>query len=404
MRKPSLVVIFLTVFIDLVGFGIVLPLMPRYIERFGGAGVVIGLIIGSFSLMQFLFAPVWGRLSDRIGRRPVLLLSNGGSAVAYGLFALAAWQGGTSGLLLLLASRVFAGICGANISVASAYIADITPPEKRSKSMSIIGLSFGLGFIFGPAIGAFSASKLGLTGPGWIACGLCTVNFLLTWVILVESRKPGGQHAEVRPRLRQWSHTLSHPMLGKLIALYTLATLCFTAFETVLPLVLAAHFHYDEKNMGYLFTFCGVVAAITQGGLIRMLIKRLGDHKLIAFSLVATAASLFLMPLVATMTGLLLVLALFSAASNVNRTPTMGQISLHAPEHEQGATQGVAQSAGTLARCVGPPIATAAYALHDHLTFFLMAGISLAAGVLAWCWLVRANRGETSGHTGAAPQ
>ena len=151
MKKPSLLIIFLTVFIDLIGFGIVLPLLPKYCEIYGAKGYQIGLVIGSFSLMQFLFAPAWGRLSDRIGRRPVLLIGNAGSAISYALFAMAAHYEGTFGLLVLLISRMFAGVCGATLSVASAYIADVTDRENRSKSMGLIGMAFGLGFILGPA-------------------------------------------------------------------------------------------------------------------------------------------------------------------------------------------------------------------------------------------------------------
>ncbi|MGA2855173.1 MAG: MFS transporter, partial [Verrucomicrobiota bacterium] len=165
-RKPSLLVIFLSVFIDLIGFGIVLPLLPGYAEDnfrpdFSAKGLIIGGIIASFSAMQFLFAPAWGKLSDHIGRRPVMLISNLGAAGSYALFAVASGMNGTTGLVWILISRVFAGICGANLSVASAYIADITPPEKRSARMGLIGMAFGLGFIFGPAIGAFSVEIFG---------------------------------------------------------------------------------------------------------------------------------------------------------------------------------------------------------------------------------------------------
>jgi MFS family permease len=248
-RKPSMLVIFLTVFIDLIGFGIVLPLLPRYADKFGAEGVVIGFIIASFSVMQFFFAPYWGRLSDRIGRRPVLLLSTAGAVVSYAMFALAALPGLAPGtaLTILLASRVFAGICGANISVASAYIADVTPPEKRSRGMGMIGMAFGLGFILGPVIGALSASYFGLQGPGWVATGICAANFLLAFTVLAESRKPGAAPTAPRPKLAQWAHTLKTPRVGFLVMLYFVATFCFACFESTLPLLLGSpNFHPDE--------------------------------------------------------------------------------------------------------------------------------------------------------------
>src|SRR5271163_5006202 len=200
-RKPSLLVIFLSVFIDLIGFGIVLPLLPGYAEDFGARGFIIGTIIASFSVMQFFFAPVWGKLSDRIGRRPVMLISNLGAAGSYALFAFACGMNGTVGLLWILISRIFAGICGANLSVASAYIADISPPEKRTARMGLIGMAFGLGFIFGPALGAFTAHEFGRQGPGWVAASFCAANFILGWFILGESRKPSSESATARPKV-----------------------------------------------------------------------------------------------------------------------------------------------------------------------------------------------------------
>jgi MFS family permease len=387
-KKPSLLIIFLTVFLDLIGFGIVLPLLPQYVELYGGRGLVVGAVISSFSLMQFLFAPWWGRLSDRIGRRPVLLVSNLGSAISYALFAIASYQSGTTGILVLLASRVFAGLCGANLSVASAYIADVTPPEKRSKSMGLIGVAFGLGFIFGPALGAF-ASRYGLDKPGWVACGMCAFNFVLGCAILVESRSPDSPPAPPRPRIEQWLRTLRVPQLSTLIGIYFLATFCFTCFESTLSLLIKKKFNYDQTHAGYLFAFCGVVAALTQGGLIGRLIKAFGDQRLIALSLIAVAVSLVMIPYMSNLFGLLVALGLFAAASNINRAPTLGQISLNAPSNEQGATMGVAQSAATLARFTGPLMATALYYVHTPLPYLICGGLACATGVLAWKLLVR---------------
>jgi multidrug resistance protein len=229
MRKPSLLVIFLTVFIDLVGFGIVLPVLPLYGKEFGAEYWQVGLIVASYSAMQFLFAPVWGRLSDRIGRRPVLLISTAGASISYLLFALAAVQ---MNLWLLVASRLFAGICGANLSVASAYIADVSPPKDRSKRMGLIGMAFGLGFIFGPALGAVSADLWGAAGPGWTASAICAGNFVLAFFVLGESRKANSDPSPPVPRLEQWGRVLRKPQLGLLVGIFFMATFCFTCFES----------------------------------------------------------------------------------------------------------------------------------------------------------------------------
>src|SRR5580704_4219294 len=264
-RKPSLLVIFLSVFIDLIGFGIVLPLLPNYAEdnfsaTFSQKGLVIGAIIASFSLMQFFFAPVWGKLSDRIGRRPVMLISNLGAAGSYALFAIGCSfikdtpvaDNNYLPLGIILLSRVFAGICGANLSVASAYIADISPPEKRSARMGLIGMAFGLGFIFGPAIGAFSIEIFhSKQAPGWVAASFCAANFILGWFILGESRKPNSEHVVARPKLNQWSHTLAQPKLGLLICVFFFATFCFTCFESTFTLLAKHQFGFGEKNLNH---------------------------------------------------------------------------------------------------------------------------------------------------------
>jgi MFS family permease len=504
MRKPSLLIIFLTVFIDLIGFGIVLPLLPRYSERFGAGGFTIGAIISSFSLMQFLFAPAWGGLSDRIRRRPVLLISNFGSAVSYGLFGMAAWPALSPDMavLILLASRVFAGACGANLSVASAYIADITTPENRSRGMALIGVAFGLGFILGPAFGAFSARHLGLAGPGWVAAAFCATNFVLAVFILAESRHPGAGHPVERPAFSQWGHLLRQPKVGLLVALFSLSTFAFACYESTLPLLLGSSiFHaddirdprglaakltrgtdpvssylqvqfspgfllevsqtnrtdavlrrliyhelnrrigvtnlldprvrayikvrpetlqvagnalrgdevkrlnrllledaypaelerqrvyYDERRIGYLFAYCGLVSIFIQGGLIGRLVKRFGEKRVILASLAIIAVSLFIIPEVHTLPGLLFALGLFSMGAGVNRAPTMALLSMYAQPHEQGATMGLAQSASTLARVIAPVLATTMYSASPHSPYFFAGAVAVGTTLIAWRYL-----------------
>jgi MFS family permease len=406
MRKPSVLVIFLTVFIDLIGFGIIVPLIPSYSEHFGARGFVIGLIFASFSAMQFIFSPIWGRLSDRHGRRPILLISTAGAAASYVLFARSTGlENHTAALWLMVLSRMFAGICGGNITVAQAYIADITPPADRSKKMGLIGMAFGLGFILGPFIGGESLRHFGDTGPGWVAAALCAANFLLAWFILTESHRPDSAQAAPRPHLDQWAHTLSQPKMGFLVIVFFLATFCFSCFESTLPLLVGANFHLDFKRdatsastIAYLFVYCGLIGALVQGGAIGRLVKRMGEPRLIALSLVLTAASFAWLPFLKGASHLswkvliqpdglpwvwlLLALALLSVGTSLMRPPLFGMISNLTPSNEQGATIGVAQGAGSLARILGPVFATGLLAYSPPLPYLICAVVLLATTIL----------------------
>src|SRR5713101_1575715 len=345
MRRPSLLVVFLTVFIDLIGFGIVLPLLPIYSRNFGANGFTIGAIMASFSAMQFLFAPAWGRLSDRIGRRPVLLVSTAGAALSYITFALGSGLANAkAALLVLFGSRIVAGGCGANITVAQAYIADITPPAERSKKMGLIGMAFGLGFVCGPPLGSLGIHLLGVRGPGYLAAMLCLLNFVMALAILPESWKPSSEHVASRPHFNQWLHTLSQPKIGLLIAVFFLATFCFASFEITLGLLISQNFHLSQANhqdmklSGYLIGYCGLIGALVQGGAIGRLVKRSGEGRVIASSLFLLAASLAPIPFIHgrgwVAWGLLLaVLAVLSVGSSLTRPPVFGLISMLTPAH-----------------------------------------------------------------------
>lgn len=412
MRKPSLLVIFLTVFIDLIGFGIVLPMLPIYAKEFGASGFMLGLIIASFSAMQFLFAPWWGRLSDRVGRRPVLLVSTAMAAVSYGAFAVGSGSPNhATALWVVLVSRVVAGLCGANITVAQAYIADITPAADRSRKMGLIGMAFGLGFILGPVLGALSIGWFGMTGPGWTASALCAGNFVLALFILPESWRPStaGEAGLVaqRPHWVQVRHTLAQPKVGLLVGVFFLATFCFTCYETTLGLLIMRNFglnvEHDEHakmTVGYLFAYTGIIGAGVQGGLIGRLVKKHGEARIIALSLLLTALSLFPMPLVkATVPlswkvlvqpdglpwlALLGLLAVLAIGSGLTRPPLFGLLSRLTPAHEQGVTIGVAQSAGSLARILGPIFTATLFDPQPLLPYAVCAGVSLVAGLITW--------------------
>ncbi len=427
MRKPSLLVIFITVFVDLIGFGMVLPLLPKYVRDFGAPGWMLGAIVASYSLMQFLFAPWWGRLSDRIGRRPVLLVSTAGFVFSYALFAVGSGMANsTAALTVILLSRILSGICGANITVAQAYIADLSAPEDRSRRMGLIGMAFGLGFICGPAIAVAALLWLGLPGPGWVASGICLGNFVLAWFLLGESRKPGSEAApRAGGRFQHWGEVLSRPYIGLLAGVYFLSTFAFTCFETTLGLLVARNFHFpagestdDEIAIAFLYAFCGLIGAFVQGGLIGRLVRRMGEVRLIVLSLVLMGLSLFPLPfiggeLAVSLSGvwnnpdvpawrfvqalffaggpgwllLLAVLAVLSVGSGLTRPPLFGLMSNLTAAGEQGFTLGVAQSMGSLARITGPVFASAFYDWHPAVPYAVCGLMTLGACLWAWAGL-----------------
>ena len=396
MRKPSVLVIFLTVFIDLIGFGIVLPLLPIFAKNLDASGFTIGCLMAVYSAMQFVFAPIWGRWSDRVGRRPILLISTAGAAISYALFAIGCGQSGTVALTLLFVARIFAGICGANITVAQAYIADITPPEERSKKMGLIGMAFGLGFIFGPAIGGLGLKFWGVTAPGWIAAGLCAANFLFTFAKLPESWQPGAYRA-ARPRFEHFMETMRRPGIPTLIIVFFLATFCFASFETTIGLLVSRNFGLIFENIKgiytfdpkvvYLYTYCGIIGAFVQGGPLGRAVKKFGEPLLITLSLVFVAVSLAPLPYITNWPLLLGVLAILSIGSSLTRPPVFGMLSNLTPADEQGATIGTAQSAGSLARIGGPIFAASLLDLHPAVPYLICGGVSLVTAVFAWQFL-----------------
>jgi DHA1 family tetracycline resistance protein-like MFS transporter len=255
--------------------------------------------------------------------------------------------------------------------------------------MGLIGMAFGLGFIFGPVLGGQSKIYLGNAGPGWTACSLCAANFILAYAVLTESLKPGVKAAQ-RPRLAQWTHTLGRPGIGLLIGLFFLATFCFACFETTISLLVAGNFSLDlEKNprdvnrVTMLISFCGVVGALVQGGAIGRMVKKMGEPKLIGFSLVTAGFGLAMLPFATTWSLLLIALAIFSIGSSLTRPPVFGMLSIAADSNEQGATIGVAQSAGSLARILGPLIATPIFAKIPAFPYVGCAILCVVTGVIA---------------------
>ena len=352
----------------------------------------------------------------------MLLLSTAGACVSYVVFALGSGLSNhTAALWLIVVSRTVAGACAGNVTVAQAYIADITPPEKRSKMMGIIGMAIGLGFVFGPAIGGFSVSWMGLTGPGWIAAGLSASNFVLAYSILSESRQPSSEHSRARPHLDQWMHTLTTPKVGLLVMVFFLATFCFSCFESTLSLLVQDNFHlgviHAATSSSYLFVYCGLIGAFVQGG-IGPLVKRFGEPKLILFSLALTGISLAVMPfmkgtpefsmrLLFQSAGwpwvkLLAALGLLAIGTSLARPPIFGMLSNLTSEHEQGATIGVAQGSGSLARILGPIFATALYAHIPALPYVICGVLAFGTGLMAVQRLSREDQSIPAGEPAKA--
>lgn len=364
-------IVFTTVVIDLIGFGLVLPILPLWAKQLGASPVQIGILTASYAVAQLLFAPVWGRLSDRHGRRPVILISLAGSAVAALVIGLA----GT--LLVLLIARVVQGIAGASYAAAQAYVADVTSPEDRARGMGLIGAAFGLGFVLGPAIGAvFSAVNQRL--PFLVASGLAAANLVLAARRLPESRRPGAGAAAPVPRLTIIRRALSSRDLAPLVWLSFTATFAFVGMEATFALFGEARFSYDQVQMGLLFTYIGVMAVFSQGFLVGRVVARWGESRVMIGGLAGTAAGLLLVAVSHNLGLLLPALALLAVASGLVFSATTALISLAAGDREQGMVLGLTASVGSAARIAGPLVGTALFE-HAGIAVPLVLGACLFA-------------------------
>jgi DHA1 family tetracycline resistance protein-like MFS transporter len=359
MRKASLGTLFLTVFLDLLGFGLVVPFLPGVARDLGASDFLATLVAASFSLMQFLFIPLWGRLSDRVGRRPVLLWSIAASVVGMTLLGLA------RSLPLLFLARIWSGIATANIAVAQAYIADVTTPETRSKGMGLIGIGFGLGFIFGPALGGQLGQYevLGQAGTlaAFFAACLSAINFGLAYFTLPESlpAERRGQVSSTRRRVldvRAIREVARRPGMAVALAISFLVIFWFSGLEVTFRLFTVDAFQMSMAGTGNLFAFVGVVAVLVQGGLIHRLTRRWGELGLIRSGLLLLGLGFALDALSPDIGSWFLYCAsAFVAVGNGLYNPSLSSYSSRqASADTQGLTLGVLQSMSALARAVGP--------------------------------------------------
>ncbi len=388
-----LIIVFTTVFMDLVGFGMIIPLQAIFGETLGATGWTLGLIGSSYPIAQFIFAPLWGQMSDRFGRRPIILMSLTGSTLAYLGFAYAIYS---HSLFLLIMTRFLQGLFAANISAAMAYIADVTPPEKRAGGMALIGAAFGIGFTVGPTVGGLSMARWGMLAPGLIASGICGLNLLAALIRLPESLSKEIQLKNRLQALRRYDplnigllrKAASHPYLGILLVMSFLQVTAFGCMEQVFALFFKEHLRFDilqaGKYTGYMLGFVGIVSAVIQGGFIRRLVPRFGERKLLTVGLGLFGIAIFLIPFGPTYSSYFLILLPLAVGRSFIDPCTSALISKASSASEQGRAFGTYQGLASLARVVGPFIGLSIFHTHPDLPFVMAGVICLAVFSLSF--------------------
>jgi multidrug resistance protein len=372
-QRNPLIVVFLTVFVDLVGFGIVIPLLPLYAAKYSPPPIVFGLFMASFSLMQFLFAPLIGRLSDRYGRKPVLVLSLAGSFGSYLLFAFA------TSLPVLLLSRVLAGICGANMAAAQAVVADVTTPANRARGMGLVGAAFGLGFVFGPAIGGILVGH-GERWPGLAAAGFSGLALVLAAWLLPETRKPGSDGGSAhRLGFGAAIRSFGHPKFGVIFLATFLGILAFSSFETTFAQYLSWKFSFTPQRVSWCFALVGVTMVLVQGGLVGRLSKKFSESKLAPIGLFLTSAGLLALSVIGAWPLLVPVLVLLSLGTGLTNPALSSLVSRSADPDEQGSILGIFQSMASLGRIAGPLAGQYLWGSFPHAVTHWFGGGLLAA-------------------------
>jgi MFS family permease len=371
----ALLVLMITAFVDMVGLLMILPLLPFYTERLGGGGFVVGLLVSSFSVAQLLSAPLWGRFSDRWGRRPALLVALSASAIAYVIFGFA------TSLLLLFLSRIVQGAGGGTVGVIQAYVADATAPQDRAKSLGWLSAATNLGVALGPVLGSYAVVlgeqrvavggatlSLGPSAPGVLAALLCVVNMAFAWRYLRESHhgasrtvphKPGASRAAV---LRVLTH--SAEPAPRLIWIYAIAIGAFQGITSILTLFLGLRFGVDEKTIGYFFMYIGTLSVLTRAVILGKAVDTFGEARLSRIGTILLAAGLALLPLAPSLPWLALAVALLPLGTAFTFPCVTALLSRVISSAERGLYMGVQQTFGGLARVIAPIWAGFAW---DHL-------------------------------------
>lgn len=391
-RQPALIFIFITLFLDILGIGLIVPILPKLVEQLAGGGIAsashyYGLLAALYGLMQFLCAPLLGSLSDRFGRRPVILTSLLGSGLDYLLLAFA------PNLTWFFIGRLIAGVTGANFSAATAYIADISPPEKRAANFGIIGAAFGLGFIAGPALGGWLGND-NLRMPFFAAAGLTLLNWLYGVFVLPESLKPENRRAFAWGRANPVGALLAlqrYPVVFGLTGTYFLMNLAHQVFPSTWVLYTSYRYNWTPKQTGLSLAMVGLTAAIVQGGLMRAIIPRLGERRSVTVGLAISAACFIAYGFAAAGWMTYVIIGVGSLAG-ICGPAVQGLISRSVGADEQGAVQGSLNSLASIAGVIGPPLATGLFGFFisagapvklPGAAFFFSSALTVAAMLLA---------------------
>jgi DHA1 family tetracycline resistance protein-like MFS transporter len=372
MTRP-LLIIFLTIFVNLVGFGIIVPLLPFYAESFGASPLVIGLLFAVFSLCQLIAAPALGDLSDRYGRRPVLVFSLAGTVVSFVMLALA------HSIMMLFLARIVDGLSGGNISTARAYVADVTEPKDRARAYGLIGAAFGLGFIMGPAISGMLA-KVSYTAPIWAAAAVTLIATVMAWLWLPETVHRAA--AGTGMPFRNLSEMMRRPGLRRMLVIDLVYWFAFAIFQTTFALFAARRFGFDAPQTGYFFAAFGVLGAVVQGAFIRPIVARLGDKPTFIAGVVCAVVGLVAATLAHSVPALAVALVPLAFGIGFGHPTVAALVSRAGRGDEQGRVQGAASAMESLGRAIGPVWGNASLQRFGEGTPYLSAAAFLALTLL----------------------
>ena len=382
LKTSRLAILFAAVLVDMIGFGIVLPLLPNYAEEFGASPLDVTLLIASFSAMQFIAVPIWGKVSDRLGRRPFIIAGLFASAVSYLIFGLA------TSLFMLFVSRIAAGAAGGTISVAQAYVADSTGPEDRARGLGMLGAASGLGILIGPAIGGYF-SEFGYAVPGFIAAGLSAVNGVAAIFLLPESprgteKDREGEEPAQAASVSRWVGTLVSYPFGLLLLVYFLSIMSFTAMTSVLALFAERAHAMDALDMGIIFSTAGATTVVVRGLIVGWLAKRFGERRIVQAGTVVLSLSLLTIPLVPNQLVMFAIVPFWALATGLTFPSLASLVSQETDVDSQGAMLGGQQVVGGIGRVLGPVWAGAVFeALGIRVPFYIGAVLVAAAVLLA---------------------